>query len=56
MLQTVTYYTHAVIRFNLPIFDRICHKGNYSSLGIFQVKPLHGIVTISSLKPRIVRP
>jgi len=56
MLQTVTYYTHEVIRFNFPILDRICHKGIYGSLGIFPVKPLHRIVTISSSEPRIVRP
>jgi len=53
MLQTVTYYTHAVITFNLPIFDRIRHKGIYGRLGILPEKPMHRIVTISSLKPRI---
>jgi len=31
MLQTVINYTHAVIRFNFPILDKICHKGIYSS-------------------------
>jgi len=54
MLQTVTYYTHAIIRCNLPIFDRICHKGLYGTLGTFPVKSLHPTVTIGPSKPRIV--